>query len=143
SAIADPTVQVTQNLPGKEADGSAEHDSTSVDSLQSDTLTTKAVRDSIAFQTDSLRTDSLRIDSLARNSDIQTTVTYMAQDSTIKDIDGKMVHLYGNAEVSYGLINLKAHYIRLNWVDNEIYAEGRYDSTSKKMEGEPIFQDGT
>jgi len=143
SAIADPTVQVTQNLPGKEADGSAEHDSTSVDSLQSDTLTTKAVRDSIAFQTDSLRTDSLRIDSLARNSDIQTTVTYIAQDSTIKDIDGKMVHLYGNAEVSYGLINLKAHYIRLNWVDNEIYAEGRYDSTSKKMEGEPIFQDGT
>lgn len=113
-----------------------------VDTSVTDSLSVALLADSLLQAQNQLRADSLLTDSLAKNSDIETTVTYIAQDSTIKDIDGKTVHLYGNAEVTYGAINLKAHYIRLNWVENEIYAEGRYDSTSKKMEGEPIFQDG-
>jgi lipopolysaccharide export system protein LptA len=88
------------------------------------------------------RADSITRDSLARQSDLQSTVEYTAQDSTIMDVDGKQVHLYGDAEVKYGTIQLKADYIRIDWTTNEIFAKGTYDSTTKKTVGEPIFQDG-
>ena len=58
------------------------------------------------------------------------------------DIVGKQVHLYGDAEVKYGSIQLKADYIRIDWTTNELFAKGTYDSTTKKTIGEPIFQDG-
>lgn len=86
--------------------------------------------------------DSTAADTLSSPDDLQNTVEYTAEDSTIMDAVLKQVHLYGNAEVNYGTINLKASYIKLNWVTNEVYAVGTYDSTAKKMAGEPIFQDG-
>lgn len=86
--------------------------------------------------------DSLVRDSLAKQSDLQSTVEYQSQDSTIMDVDGKQVHLYGEAEVKYGTIQLKADYIRIDWTKNELFAKGTYDSTTKKAIGEPVFQDG-
>lgn len=86
--------------------------------------------------------DSLVRDSLAKQSDLQSTVEYQSQDSTIMDVVGKQVHLYGDAEVKYGTIQLKADYIRIDWTTNELFAKGTYDSTTKKAIGEPIFQDG-
>ncbi|MCF0071657.1 LPS-assembly protein LptD [Dyadobacter sp. CY261] len=86
--------------------------------------------------------DSTVADSLKNPDDLENAVQYTSEDSTIMDAVLKQVHLYGNAEVTYGTINLKANYIRLNWVTNEVYAIGTYDSTAKKMAGEPIFQDG-
>ncbi|MGV3602100.1 MAG: putative LPS assembly protein LptD [Dyadobacter fermentans] len=89
-----------------------------------------------------LPADSTAADTLRNPDDLENTVEYTSEDSTIMDAVLKQVHLYGNAEVNYGTINLKANYIRLNWVTNEVYAVGTYDSTAKKMAGEPIFQDG-
>ncbi|CAG5074331.1 LPS-assembly protein LptD [Dyadobacter sp. CECT 9623] len=86
--------------------------------------------------------DSTAADTISNPDDLQNVVEYTSEDSTIMDAVLKQVHLYGNAEVNYGTINLKANYIRLNWVTNEVYAIGTYDSTSKKMVGDPIFQDG-
>jgi hypothetical protein len=87
-------------------------------------------------------TDSTAADTLSNPDDLQNTVKYTSEDSTIMYVDKKEVHLYGNAEVNYGTINLKADYIKLNWITNEVFANGTYDSTAKKMIGEPIFQDG-
>jgi lipopolysaccharide export system protein LptA len=87
------------------------------------------------FAKDSIRTDTIV-------GDLSTTVVYTAEDSTIMEASTKEVHLYGNASVSYGDINLKADYIRLNWILNEVYAVGREDTATKKMVGEPIFQEG-
>ncbi|WP_247235961.1 putative LPS assembly protein LptD [Telluribacter sp. SYSU D00476] len=87
-------------------------------------------------------TDSTQTDTLAQQSDLQAVVEYAAEDSTIMDVDGKQVHLYGNAQVTYGSIKLQASYIRLNWVTNEVFAKGTYDSTAKKVVGDPVFQDG-
>jgi len=84
--------------------------------------------------------DSIQVDTVA--SDLSTTVVYTAEDSTIMDAVNKEVHLYGNASVTYGDINLKADYIRLNWILNEVYAVGKLDTATKKMVGEPIFQEG-
>ncbi|MCE7067687.1 LPS-assembly protein LptD [Dyadobacter sp. CY326] len=89
-----------------------------------------------------LTADSTATDTLSNPDDLQNTVQYTAEDSTIMDAVLKQVHLYGNAEVTYGTINLKANYIRLNWVTNEVYAIGTPDSTSKKTVGDPVFQDG-
>ena len=44
--------------------------------------------------------------------------------------------------MDYGKISLKADYIRLNYLTNEVYAKGRYDSTAQKLIGRPVFQDG-
>ncbi|HEV7346767.1 putative LPS assembly protein LptD [Telluribacter sp.] len=86
--------------------------------------------------------DSTQADTLASESDLQSVVEYSAQDSTIMDVEGKEVHLYGEAQVTYGTIKLQASYIRLNWITNEVFARGTYDSTAKKEIGEPVFQDG-
>jgi hypothetical protein len=81
--------------------------------------------------------DSLK----SKDSSLQSTVKYTAQDSTIMEVDGKTVHLYGQAKVSYGDIELEADYIRLDWGKNEIFAHGMPDTTRQgdKVKGKPVF----
>lgn len=86
--------------------------------------------------------DSIAKDSLQSADSFKTTVKYQAKDSTFYSADGRTVELFGDASVVYGDISLKADYIRLNYLTNEVYAIGRYDSTAKKLIGRPIFQDG-
>ncbi|GAB4036982.1 putative LPS assembly protein LptD [Spirosoma jeollabukense] len=86
--------------------------------------------------------DSAKKDSTETADAFKTTVKYQAKDSTIYAADGRTVELFGDASVIYGDISLKAEYIRLNYLTNEVYAKGRYDSTAKKWIGRPIFQDG-
>ena len=86
--------------------------------------------------------DSLQKDSLQTADSFKTTVKYQAKDSTFYSADGRTVELFGEASVIYGDISLKADYIKLNYLTNEVYAKGRYDSTAKKLIGRPIFQDG-
>ena len=85
--------------------------------------------------------DSARTDSTLAADSFKTTVKYQARDSTIYAADGQTVELFGDASVIYGDISLKADYIRLNYLVNEVYAKGRYDSTAKKLIGRPVFQD--
>ena len=68
-----------------------------------------------------------------------TTVQYSSKDSS--QVSGQLVELWGDAEVIYGEISLKADYIKLNQATNEVFARGRYDSTAKKVVGSPIFKD--
>ena len=86
--------------------------------------------------------DSVKADSTQDADAFKTTVKYEAKDSTIYAADGRTVELFGAASVIYGDISLKADYIRLNYLTNEVYAHGRYDSTANKWIGRPIFQDG-
>lgn len=95
---------------------------------------------------DTTRQDSLRVsrpDSVNASGDLQTTVNYSAKDSTLFDATGQIVELFGDAKVDYGDIHLTAAYIKLNWTTNEVFAQGRYDSTAKKMVGLPVFQDNS
>ncbi len=89
------------------------------------------------------------VDSLIANakdsigmSDFKTTVKYSSKDSSRFENDTQTMELFGDAEVNYGQISLKADYIRLNYTTNEVYAKGRYDSTAKKLIGRPVFKDG-
>ncbi|AQG82660.1 organic solvent tolerance protein OstA [Spirosoma montaniterrae] len=86
--------------------------------------------------------DSSRKDSVQSADSFKTTVKYQAKDSTIYAADGQTVELFGDASVEYGDISLKADFIRINYLTNEVYAKGRYDSTAQKLIGRPIFKDG-
>ncbi|GAB3034868.1 putative LPS assembly protein LptD [Spirosoma pulveris] len=105
----------------------------------------QTVINAVSAKTDSLQMavrDSIAKDSLQSSDSFKTTVKYQAKDSTFYSADGRTVELFGDASVVYGDISLKAAYIRLNYLTNEVYAIGRYDSTAKKLIGRPIFQDG-
>ncbi len=90
---------------------------------------------------DSLATDSLRTDTLKKESTLKAPVKYSARDSIRYSVSGKEVFLYGDAEVTYQDINLKADYIRLDQATYQLYAEGVPDSTGK-IKGKPVFKEG-
>ena len=64
-----------------------------------------------------------------------------ADDSIVQDLAHKKVYLWGNAEVTYGDIDLKAAYIAVNFNNNTIFARGVKDSTGKIV-GMPVFKQG-
>ncbi len=67
-------------------------------------------------------------------------VYYTATDSTILDVKNQKVFLYGNAQVKYADMTLKAQYIEINLKTNIVYAKGLPD-TSGIVAGNPEFED--
>ncbi len=83
--------------------------------------------------------DSLR----SKDSGLQSTVKYVAEDSTVMDVSGEVINLYGKAVVTYGDIELKADYIKIDWGKSEIFAYGSPDTTKANgTKGKPIFSQG-
>ena len=74
-------------------------------------------------------------------SDIESTITYSADDSIVSELGRKIVRLYGNAKVNYGQINLDAEEIVIDYEQSTITANGKKDSTGQLV-GFPIFKDG-
>src|SRR6267154_5943332 len=74
-------------------------------------------------------------------SDIESTITYSADDSIVSELGKKIVRLYGNAKVKYGEINLDAEEIVIDYEQSTITANGKKDSTGLLV-GFPIFKDG-
>ncbi|MCB0640605.1 MAG: LPS-assembly protein LptD, partial [Phaeodactylibacter sp.] len=132
------------------------------DSLSRDTLLV-TVLDTSLVQLDSLPLDTslIALDSLpAADSTVLATVPtsrvqqikiskdsldaeidYSAQDSMIYDLKNQKIYLYGNAEVNYTSINLKADFIEFDWTTNTVTARGRQDA-SGALVGRPQFADG-
>ena len=101
--------------------------------------------DSITVPTDSLSipADSVKQDSLAlkKESDIETTITYSANDSIRIDVDGKMAWLYGDAKIKYGDVELEAEEIIIDYGKTTLTAHGIRDSLGRRV-GYPIFKNG-
>lgn len=86
--------------------------------------------------------DSLLVpDSLQLGDDIKSKVTYTAHDSIVYALEEDMVYLYGNAQMNYEDIALKADYISINFSTKIMYASGLPDS-SGKITGKPVFKQG-
>ena len=64
-----------------------------------------------------------------------------ADDSIVQDLANKKVYLWGNAEVTYGDIDLKAAYIRVDFNNNTVFAKGLKDSVGRIV-GKPVFKQG-
>jgi len=68
--------------------------------------------------------------SISKDS-LSAKVDYGAQDSLDFNNGMKVVHLYGEAYVTYEDLKLTADYIRINFEENIAYAEGRPDSSGQ------------
>lgn len=74
-------------------------------------------------------------------SDIETTILYSARDSINSNLDQKIIKLYGDAKVKYGLIELQAEEIVIDYNLSTITAHSLVDSTGQHV-GYPIFING-
>lgn len=72
---------------------------------------------------------------------LESDLVRHAEDSIVQKLAEKKVFLYGNAEVVYGDIDLKAAFIRVDFNNNTVFARGVKDSTGKIV-GKPIFKQG-
>ncbi len=104
---------------------------------------------------DSLRTeavtDTLPGDSLAAGQplgfavsgdSLDAPVAYESTDSMRIDMVNQLIHLYGDAKVTYAEITLKAAHIVLSWDNSVVEAEPMPDSLGRPA-GLPEFSDGT
>jgi len=91
--------------------------------------------------------DSISVIPAAESADsipkpiLESVITYSAEDSIIPDFENQKMYLYKGGVINYQKIELRADYIMLDLVNNEVYAEGLPDSTGVIV-GTPIFKDG-
>ncbi len=105
-----------------------------------DSLQTKAKLDSsTALLKDSTKK---KVDSVKVNDrdGIKTSVKYASEDSIIFDAEKQTMKLFGSSNIEYGDVNLKAEEIDINWLNNNVEARGKADSTGK-LKGTPIFKE--
>lgn len=96
-----------------------------------DSLEQAAIQDTAKTLTDS-------ITEKPENVGLETTVKYKSFKRIHFDLKNRKVYLYEDAVIEYGSIELKADYIEIDFVNNEVFAKGIPDSTGK-MQGEPVF----
>lgn len=95
--------------------------------------------DTVNYQVDTLK---IKNDTIPPpKGDIETTINYSARDSIRATIDGKMIWLYGNAKIVYGIIEVEAEEITIDYANNTIKAQGITDSLGNRI-GYPIFKNG-
>lgn len=92
--------------------------------------------------TDSTRIDSvqvLSIDSFISKDALESKVTYKAKDSIRFDLKNQQIYLFGESEIYYQDIELKAEEIESDLDSNIVTARGKKDSTDNYF-GEPVFK---
>ena len=108
------------------------------------------VQEQVAPPPDSTKLDSLfaaraasGLDSIRLSkSAIEDPIQYTMDDSMHIDNVNQLIHLYGNAVVTYSDINISANHIILDWNKNIVLAEGFPDSTGQ-VGGTPEFTSGS
>ena len=111
--------------------------------VKTDSVRIKSESDKIPSDTIIDSTDTLQVnDSIPPpKSDIETTINYTARDSIRASIDNKMIWLYGEAKIVYGLIELEAEEIIIDYANTTITAQGIRDSLGNRI-GYPLFKNG-
>lgn len=75
------------------------------------------------------------------NDSLDAPVEYSSRDSMEVDMVNELIHLYGDAQVNYQQISLKANHIVLDYGSSIVRAEPWPDSAGV-MNGDPQFADG-
>ncbi|MBE0649227.1 MAG: LPS-assembly protein LptD [Bacteroidales bacterium] len=92
-------------------------------------------------KSDTLKSRTTVKDSTGQALKLEYDLVRHADDSIVQDLKNKKVYLYGNAEITYGDIDLKAAYIEVDFNNNTVFAKGMPDSTGK-VKGVPEFKQG-
>jgi lipopolysaccharide assembly outer membrane protein LptD (OstA) len=77
-----------------------------------------------------------------KNKTLEAQVKYTARDSMRFEVAKKKMYLYGEAQVDYQNISMKAGYIELDLNTKTVFARGLNDSLGQ-VEGLPEFTEGT
>ena len=90
-------------------------------------------------------TTSIQSDSLANQQeetgDLSTKIKYISSDSTSLDVVTQTIHLYKNAKITYGDIELSGDYIAIDFINESVMAKPSVDSTGKLV-NRPVFKQG-
>lgn len=86
------------------------------------------------------KTDSLPPEQFS--DELESQVTYSAEDSIVSLPEKGKVYLYGKSRVLYGGVEMKADVIEIDYQTNVMSAYGRRDSAGK-MTGTPVFKEGS
>jgi len=98
--------------------------------------------DSIPPPVDTIKVDTFSTDTASSASTlIDAPIDYQAVDSMIYDVKEHKVYLFGDAEVNYQDIELKAAYIILDMSNDEVFATFVKDSLGEEI-GRPVFKEG-
>jgi lipopolysaccharide export system protein LptA len=82
-------------------------------------------------------------DTLSINSDeIDDPIYYSAEDSIYADMRNEKIHLFGNAKIDNGEVQMNAGYIMIDINSNEVLAQYSFDEDSNMVEL-PEFTDGS
>jgi len=102
-----------------------------------------------AFSQDTIHNKTNPDSSGTSNSAIKSKIIYNSRDSIRFDVKNQKVFLFGDADVQYEDMELKADYIEFDMSKNTAFAHGARDSagnaaldTSGMPIGDPIFSDG-
>ncbi len=111
------------------------------DSLAQTTTTNDST--SYTNPTDSILNNNVNADSIASQAKgaIDAEINYIAKDSLVFMGNGT-AFLHGDADVTYGSINLKAEYVRVKMDSSLVFAKGVMDTTQNEVIGNPIFKEG-
>ena len=96
--------------------------------------------DSLLINNESDTTQSIVGDTLDTIGEIETTVNYVASDSIFYNLENQEISMYGESNIDYGSINLRAEEIEVDWNQKTIEANFKLDSLGKKI-GKPIFSE--
>ena len=88
----------------------------------------------MAKQTAGQNSDSLNVattDSIVSEDDLglDNPIDYFGKDSTVVDVANERIHLYGEAWVKYGDMEVHADYIEFSFTEFTAKAVGKRDST--------------
>lgn len=122
--------------------GNSVYYTTQSDGLFVDTGKSNATPDTAVTATDTAKADSFQAFPLSISPDtLDDQVLYKATDSAFLDIAASKFYLYGDAEVKYQDIELKAAEIVFDWKQNTVTATGSQDSLGQPV-GKPNFKEG-
>jgi hypothetical protein len=110
------------------------------DSVQIKSDSVLNVADSILHSSDTLRAKNDTIP--PPKGDIETTINYTARDSIRASLDNQQIWLYGEAKIVYGMIELEAEEILIDYANATITAQGVRDSLGNRI-GYPLFKNGS
>ncbi len=112
-----------------------------IDTLRAGLDSTASRRDSLRRADSSSRADSL---SLLEKSSLTRPAFSGAKDSIRQDFSNgqRKMYYWGEVEVSYENIKLKADYMEYDMATGTVYARGTYDSLSREWKGQPEMTQG-
>ena len=104
--------------------------------------------DSIIIVQDSIVQDTIKNDSInsfrqqISPDAIKSKIDYQAEDSIRMNIEDRKSYLFGDVKIDYEDITLKSGYVEIDFLKNQLYAEGLKDSVGKEF-GRPEYKQGT